>query len=137
MKNSPTHFTGIRQLVFYLFSYPLTPWVHHPLSERTRGVTIPDLDDSSESRGLTAVTQNSVNCACILTGCPEHIYDLRRVSLFYWLLSHIKASFCLPCTSSINISPLSSHFSTFHRNILSEHVCHNCQRDLSVQFLHP
>ena len=75
-----------------------------------------------------AVTQNFVNCACILTGCQEHIYDLRHVSFSYWPLSQIEASLRLPCSSSISNTPFSSHFSTFRRNILLEHVHHNCQR---------
>ena len=75
-----------------------------------------------------AVTQNFVNCACIPTGCQEHIYDLRHVSFSYWPLSQIEASLRLPCSSSISNTPFSSHFSTFRRNILLEHVHHNCQR---------
>ena len=55
---------------------------------------------------------------------------LQRVSLSYWLLSQIEMSLRLPCTSSINITPFSSHFSTLGRNILSEHVHHNCQRPI-------
>ena len=51
-----------------------------------------------------------------------------HVSFFDWFLSQIKVLLHLPCTFSINITPVSSHFFTFCRKILSEHVHHNCQR---------
>ena len=56
------------------------------------------------------------------------IYGTWHVSFFDWFLSGIEASPRLPCTFPIKTTPFSSHFSTFRRNTLSEHVRHNCQR---------
>ena len=58
------------------------------------------------------------------------IYGAWHVSFFDWFLSGIEASPRLPCTFPIKTTPFSSHFSTFRRNTLSEHVCHNCQRPI-------
>ena len=52
------------------------------------------------------------------------------MSFFDWFLSRIKASLCLSCTFPIKITPFSSHFSTFRRNTLSEHVRQICQRSV-------
>ena len=79
-----------------------------------------------------------------LTGCSETIYDAWHVSSFHWILSRIEASLRLPCTSSINITLLLSHFFIFywkhivraHLSYLSETAPFNCcihhQRPSSV-----
>ena len=56
------------------------------------------------------------------------IYGAWHVSFFGWFLSRIEASLHLLCTFPIKTTPFSSHFSTFRRNTLLEHVRHNCQR---------
>ena len=52
------------------------------------------------------------------------------MSFFYWFLSWIKASLHFPCTFPIKITPFSSHFPTFRKNTLSNHVRHICQRSI-------
>ena len=52
------------------------------------------------------------------------------MSFFDWFLSWIEASLRLPCTIPIKTTPFSSHFSTFRRNTLLEHVRHICQRSV-------
>ena len=60
----------------------------------------------------------------------ESIYGAWHVSFFDWFLSQIEASLRLPCTFPIKTTAFSSHFSTFHRNTLSEHICPICQRSV-------
>ena len=120
MRNSPTYLHWDPST--YISPLQLPPPPMGPSSFERKDLW----GDGLESHWLTV--QNSVNYACILTSCQcqEHIYDSRRVSLLYWLLSQIEVSLRLSCTSSINITPFSSHFSTFRRNILSERVRHKC-----------
>ena len=57
-------------------------------------------------------------------------YGALHVSFFDWFLPRIKALLRLPCTFPIKTTPFSSHFSTFLRNTLSEHVRHIFQRSI-------
>ena len=61
---------------------------------------------------------------------PRSIYGAWHVSSFSWFLSRIEASLRLLCTFPIKTTPFSSHFSTFHRNTLSKHARHLCQRSV-------
>ena len=58
------------------------------------------------------------------------IYGVWHVSFSDWFLPWIEASLRLPCTFPIKTTPFSSHFSTFPRNTLLEHVHHICQRSV-------
>ena len=58
------------------------------------------------------------------------IYGVWHVSFSDWFLPWIEASLRLPCTFPIKTTPFSSHFSTFPRNTLLEHVRHICQRSV-------
>ena len=59
-------------------------------------------------------------------------YDAWHMSLFDWIFPWIEASLRLPCTSSIYITRLLSHFSIFSWNTLSERYRHPCQKAICL-----
>ena len=107
-------------LEFYPLQLPPHPMGSSPLSRRTRGVTFQGSGgDDSKSRGWRfkiygmTVLIRTHELYPPLTSCQETIYDAWHVSSFHWILSRIEASLWLPCTSSINITLLLSHFYIF------------------------
>ena len=107
-------------LEFYPLQLPPHPMGPSPSSGWTCGVMVQGSgDDGSKSRGwrfkILGMTISIWTCEQYppLTGCPETIYYAWHVSSFYWILSRIEASLWLPCTSSINITLLLSHFYIF------------------------
>ena len=76
---------------------------------------------------LKTQTSSSVQTSDKLS---ESIYGAWHVSFFDWFLSQIEALLRLPCIFPIKTTPLSSNFSTFRRNTLSEHIRPICQRSV-------
>ena len=129
---------GPSGFIFILFSCPFHPfwsvviekegqmewWLNsYRLATQMPGLTVTRL----MGWWLKTQTSSGVQTSDKLS---ESIYSAWHVSFFDWFLSRIEASLRLPCTFFIKTNPFSSHFSTFRRNTLSEHVRHNCQRPI-------
>ena len=124
--------------IFTLISCPLHPMGLSSFSRWTWGVMVQEIggwwfktlgNDGSKVSGSMVKIRTSWTTSTPNKLSGSH-YDTRHVSLFDWILTRIEASFCLPCTPSINMDAFLSHFSIFSWNTLSKCNHHPCQRPL-------